>query len=72
MGGTFSIGGLEFSVYSQDDPQYKTPSKERDTHRCDDRVEDFCHVLVNGVGQYRENLPKAWHLMMECLKSSEG
>jgi hypothetical protein len=72
MGGTLSIGGLEFSVYNQDDPLYKPRTKERTPHRCDDRVEDFCHVLVNGLGQYRENLPRAWHLMMECFKSPEG
>jgi hypothetical protein len=74
--GTDAMGrGFEFKVYDSSDPDYQARQHNvaREPLRCDDRVEDFCLVLLKGshISDTSE-LRQAWRLLWACLRSEEG
>lgn len=81
MGG--KVGKLEFQVYTGDDPDYQQRRKQQlqarqvlkdpQQPRCDDRAEDLYRVLwAGGFQQLADNLPQAWRVYWQCIKSAEG
>ncbi|WIA11889.1 hypothetical protein OEZ85_011974 [Tetradesmus obliquus] len=67
--------GLEVKFYTGADPEYQAGLKDltKKPLRCDDRIEDFCRVVLHSNHlESLDNLKTAWGTLWACLRSEEG